>query len=169
MADFGKALKHTLQWEGGFVDDPLDNGGATNKGITLRTYRYHFGKEKAVEDLMDIAYDEVEYIYRIGYWDNVKGDDINNQSFAELLFDSVVNMGGRPIKAVQEYLNVAADGVVGKQTVAAINGYGDKRQLFEYLWKWRSNYYHGIVERNPNQKRFLIGWLNRLSDFKYKR
>jgi lysozyme family protein len=29
-----QALRFTLQWEGGYVDDPRDPGGATNKGVT---------------------------------------------------------------------------------------------------------------------------------------
>jgi len=28
-----EALKFTLKWEGGFSNDPVDPGGATNRGI----------------------------------------------------------------------------------------------------------------------------------------
>lgn len=40
MADnFPRAVDHTLRHEGGYVDHPADPGGATNRGITLATYR----------------------------------------------------------------------------------------------------------------------------------
>ena len=28
-----------LQWEGGFVNDPTDHGGATNMGVTIATWK----------------------------------------------------------------------------------------------------------------------------------
>ena len=35
-----------LRWEGGFVNDKDDLGGATNMGVTLATYRSVFGSKK---------------------------------------------------------------------------------------------------------------------------
>ena len=40
-----------LKWEGGFVNDKDDLGGATNMGVTLATYRSVFGSKKTVNDL----------------------------------------------------------------------------------------------------------------------
>ena len=37
-SNFEKMLKFVLQREGGYVNDPNDLGGETNKGITHTTY-----------------------------------------------------------------------------------------------------------------------------------
>jgi len=38
MANFNQALKKTLVFEGGYVNDPDDPGGETNFGISKRAY-----------------------------------------------------------------------------------------------------------------------------------
>lgn len=38
MANSSKLVPFILQWEGGFVNDPDDLGGATNKGITIGAF-----------------------------------------------------------------------------------------------------------------------------------
>ena len=43
---FKKALAFVLKWEGGFVNDPDDKGGATNKGITQTTYNSYLKSKK---------------------------------------------------------------------------------------------------------------------------
>lgn len=35
---FEKALKHTLEFEGGYVNDPADSGGETFRGISRRNW-----------------------------------------------------------------------------------------------------------------------------------
>ena len=39
MADVKKFLPFVLRWEGGYVNDPADRGGATNKGVTIATWK----------------------------------------------------------------------------------------------------------------------------------
>ena len=39
MASFDVFLPMLLNFEGGYVDDPNDPGGETNKGITMATFR----------------------------------------------------------------------------------------------------------------------------------
>ena len=39
MANANILLPFILRWEGGFVNDPTDRGGATNKGVTITTWR----------------------------------------------------------------------------------------------------------------------------------
>lgn len=39
MANLAVLAPFILSHEGGFVNDPLDRGGATNKGVTIATWR----------------------------------------------------------------------------------------------------------------------------------
>ena len=39
MADVKKLAPFILKWEGGFVNDPDDLGGATNMGVTIAMRR----------------------------------------------------------------------------------------------------------------------------------
>ena len=64
MADVNKLLPFILKWEGGFVNDPADAGGATNKGVTIATWR-NVGYDKDgdgdidVKDLKLLSVDDV--------------------------------------------------------------------------------------------------------------
>ena len=55
MANYKVLVPFILKFEGGFVNDPHDRGGATNKGVTLATFiqfRRNDGRPRpTVEDL----------------------------------------------------------------------------------------------------------------------
>jgi len=40
--------------------------------------------------------------------------------------------------------------------------------LVSWAWEARESFFRYIAERNPKNKRFLKGWLNRLADFNQK-
>lgn len=116
--NFPACLAITLSHEGGWADHPRDPGGATMKGITLATYRqYRPGATKA--QLRAITDAEVQAIYRRGYWDAVRGDDL--PAGVDLVaFDAAVNSGpSRGAKWLQTALGVTADGKIGPKTLAA--------------------------------------------------
>lgn len=118
-----------LRWEGGFVNDPLDRGGATNKGITIGTFRQFYGKDATVEQLKNITDEQWLHIFKSGYWNPWKADEIVNQSIANIVVDWAWASGpGTSIKQVQGVLGVAADGIVGPKTLATINS-ADQRTL----------------------------------------
>lgn len=74
MASFDKYAPTLKKWEGGFVNDPDDAGGATMMGVTLATYRKWYGAGKSVSDLKNMSYDEWRTIMKGGYWDKCKAD-----------------------------------------------------------------------------------------------
>ena len=167
MANHLLLIPKVLKWEGGFVNHPSDKGGPTNKGVTLSTFRKYFGKTKTVDDLKNITNEQWQYIFKNGYWDRWKADEIKTQSIAELLVDWVYNSGVWGIKYPQQVLGVVPDGVVGPKTLASINNYANQEELFNRLWNRRKKHYEDIVKKNPSQKVFLRGWLNRLNSFRY--
>lgn len=156
-----------LKWEGGFVDDPLDRGGATNKGITIGTFRNFYGKDATVEQLKNITDEQWLHIFKCGYWDKWKADDIANQSIAEIVVDWAWASGtGTSIKQVQKILGVSVDGIVGNDTLTAINT-ADQRDLFDRIHMKRIRFVEDIVKRNPSQARFLKGWKNRINSLTF--
>lgn len=152
-----------LRWEGGFVDDPLDKGGATNKGITIGTFRSFYGQDATVEQLKNITDEQWLCIFKSGYWNKWKADEINSQSVANICVDWAWTSGiGTSIKQVQRLLGVSADGIVGKDTLNAINT-ADSKVLFDKIHAKRVEFVEDIVRRDPSQSHFLEGWKNRIN------
>lgn len=167
MADFKHYAPILLQLEGGYTNHPDDLGGPTMKGITLNTYRQYCGKEKTIQDLRNISYGTWQNIMKDMYWDKCRADEIDNQSVAEILVDWCVNSGLVGLRKVQEMLGTKADGIAGPITISLINS-SNSRELFERIMNARKQFYTNIVKRNPTQKVFMNGWMNRLGMFKYE-
>ena len=168
MADYTKLVPKIKKWEGGFSNNPKDKGGATNKGVTLATYRMVYGKNKTVNDLKNISDKEWEHIFKIYYWDKWKGDDIKNQSIADILVDWVWMSGCGTIKKIQELFGLKADGIVGQKTISCINSQ-NQEEAFKKIWNRRKKFYDSLVARNPPQKVFLKGWMGRLNSYKFEK
>src|SRR5690554_4025264 len=117
--NFPAALSAVLKHEGGYVDHPKDPGGATNKGITIGTFRKWVKKNGTKADLRAISDADVAKVYRKHYWSKVRGDDLPD-GIDYAVFDFAVNSGpGRAAKFLQAVLGVPQDGAIGPVTIAA--------------------------------------------------
>lgn len=173
MAKANFLFPFILHWEGGFVNNKNDRGGATNKGVTLSTWRSQ-GYDKDgdgdidVDDLKLITdYDVRDKIFVPHYWNRCKASQIYNQSVANIMVDWVWCSGKPGITHVQDIVGVATDGIVGPKTINAINFYPDQEKLFYAIRKARIDFLNAIVKNRPSQKGFLNGWLNRLAGIRY--
>ena len=167
MADYTKLVPFIKKWEGGFGNHPKDKGGATNKGVTLATYRMVYGKNKTVDDLKNMTDKEWEHIFKVFFWNKWKADEIKNQSIANILVDWVWMSGLGTIKKIQSLFGLTADGIVGNKTISYINSH-DQEEVFNKIWNRRKSFYESLVNNNPSQKVFLKGWMNRLNTFKFQ-
>lgn len=165
MADYKKLIPTILKYEGGYAGN-IDGKICTMKGVTLDTYRKYFGRQKTCKELRGISNAEWEYIFKEGFWDRWKADEINNQAIANLLVDWCWVSGIYGIKYPQRILGVKDDGIVGDKTIAAINNYPNQKELFDKLWNRRKKHFEDIAKTH-NRAKFLNGWLRRLSAFKW--
>ena len=169
MARFDIYIPYLTNFEGGYVNDPLDRGGETNMGITLNTYKGYcklVGKPYSYEEFRNMDISLRNEIIKKVFWDNCKADEIVNQSVAMAIVDWSINSGGVAIKEVQKLLKLHIDGIVGKMTLAAING-ADQERLFKAIIWARMEYLHEICRIAPTNNRFLKGWINRVGAIKF--
>jgi len=173
MADFDAFLPTLLKFEGGFVNDPADPGGATNKGITLKTFKAFakplLGVEPTLANLKKLTNQQAGVIYKHEYWDKVQGDAITLQDLANILCDFYVNAGVNASKLFQQVLNkMGADlpitGKIGTQTMTALAAQ-DQTVVYRNYRQGRVDYYQNLVKKNPKLKKFLKGWMNRVNAF----
>ena len=171
MADPKKLIPFILRWEGGFVNDPDDLGGATNKGITICTfgeYRKRKGlPSPTVQELKNLSENDWYNIFKTMYWDRWRGDDIRNQSVANILIDWVWASGVHGIKRPQRILGVPDDGIVGKVTLSYLN-IAEPKRLFNAIKADRIKFIDEICKARPANEKFRKGWLNRINAIKYE-
>jgi len=156
-----------LRWEGGFSNHPADRGGATNRGVTIATFRHFYGQDRTVDDLRRMTDGQWTHIFRCGYWDRWQADRIASQSLADILVDWVWASGSHGITVPQRILGVSPDGIVGPQTLAALDA-RPAEALFREIVAARKSFVENIVRADPSQRVFLRGWLNRITSFEWR-
>lgn len=170
MADVTKLVPFILQWEGGFVDDPDDLGGATNRGVTIGTYATYCKKKgypvPTVERLKNLSDKDWTEILKTLYWDRWKADNIKSQSVANILVDWVWASGVNGIKIPQQLLGVTVDGIVGTKTLSALNA-RNPQELFKEIKEARVQFIEDICRKRPANNKFKKGWLNRINSLQY--
>lgn len=195
MADVALLAPKILKWEGGFVNDKADPGGATNMGVTLSTWR-QVGYDKDLDgdidadDIRLLNKEDFQKVLKKNYWDKWRADEIKSQSIADTLVDWEWGSGKYGIIIPQRILGVTPDGVVGPKTIEAINK-EVPYELFNKIYAARVEFLNHIIEKSVSDynakmlkehgrmatqtelltdtfARYKQGWFNRLNDFKFK-
>lgn len=162
MSNFLRAFAQVLIIEDGYVDDPDDKGGETKYGISKASFPN--------EDIRNLTLDRAMELYEKCYWKPMCLSQIANQEIAEELFDTAVNMGVKQaVRIAQEAIGLLpfhpglkVDGVMGPQTLSAINSYRHHRTLLKVLNGLQFEHYRKIVKSHPSQAKFFRGWMRRI-------
>lgn len=159
--DFPKDLSFTLQFEGGYVNDPHDPGGPTNKGVTQRVYDgFRASKGLKTQTVKYITSGEVTEIYRDQYAAKIQYDQLP-AGVDFTVFDAAVNSGpSRAIMWLQKALGtVRIDGVIGAATIKAVNEFGDHDVLIGRMVDARLAFCRSL----KTWSRFGKGWSSRFA------
>lgn len=187
MSHFSAAYEYLQRNERGFVDHPSDPGGATNRGISLRTLRKLGDMDFDIDGDSDLDVDDVEALtiedaidfYRRYFW-KPEYEAIDDWRIAAKIFDMSVNMDWpearkkQSIKLLQRALNVATadavgfgalmdDGIFGSKTLARVNALPANRVLVS-LASTCAYFYFNLVDKKTARMVFLLGWLRRAYD-----
>jgi lysozyme family protein len=149
---FELVMPHVFVSEGGLSNRKLkdDPGGLTNFGITHKTLRGAFAQGLVNHsDPYKLTKDEATKIYKVQYWDAIKGDQLP-YGIDYAVFDFAINSGSaRAVKELQRVLGVQVDGIIGLVTLSEINRikpselihrYSARRLAFmESLRNWNAN------------------------------
>ena len=157
---FAECVAIVLRHEGGFVNHHADPGGATNRGITLRTLRdWRNDDALTAEDVRALSESEAREIYLARYWNPIRGDDL--PAGVDLaVFDWSVHGGpGRAARDLQAALGVAQDGAIGRQTLAALRD-ADPAAIVRDVCDRRLAH----LQSRPHAAAFLRGWERRVSE-----
>ncbi len=159
MTRFHACLTKTLQFEGGYSDDPHDPGGPTMAGIIQRVYdawRDRMGLPR--RHVREIERRELDAIYLQNYWQAVHGDELPD-GVDLAVFDFGVNSGpGRAIRALQIALGVKPDGHLGAVTLSAAHA-ADPADVIEKITAERRRF----VRQIKHYWRFKNGWERRIT------
>lgn len=174
MPDIDKMIDDILRREGGYVDHANDRGGATNYGVTQQTLSEYLGRAATKDDVRNMDMELAREIYRNRYYYSPQIDRLP-EPVQPFIFDCSINHGAvRAIKFVQKICNAAGiaaqigvDGKMGPATERAATVTQDSlgREFLDRLIEERRRFYGKIVERDPSQKVFLAGWMNRVDEF----
>lgn len=155
------AFAHVIKSEGGYVNDPHDAGGETNLGVTKAAWAGYLGRPIADGEMKALTVDVVKPFYKKMYWDKLHGDELPG-GLDYAAFDFGVNAGtGQAAKFIQRAVGVTADGAIGPGTMGAV-AKANPAQLLASFTQQKKDFYNGIVERKPDQAKFLKGWMARV-------
>lgn len=144
---YARAFEHLLGIEGGFVDDPVDRGGATKYGISLRflkaagdldddgdgfrDFDLDFDGDIDGLDVRKLTVGDARFLYLKHFWQELDCESWP-APIGEMLFDQGVNGGNHAArKLLQQALNIClartghsiltVDGKLGARTRAGMD------------------------------------------------
>lgn len=186
MANFDIADDLVRNIERGYAFHPSDRGLETYCGMSRRVWpnepvwqyidkaKELPGFPKNIDHVM--LKPMVTLFYRREFWDVIKGDLIVNQLIANQVYDIAVNAGsktaGRYLQRTLNLLNrqgidyadIDDDGVIGKDTLHALEQYLNIRQelgvylLGFYLLIQMGALWIRLASKDKSQEDFMNGW-----------
>ncbi len=166
MASFEIAQNKVKKVEGGYQNLKNDAGNwtggkvgvgtlvGTKYGISAPTLQRFLGRPVTKEDMMNLSYDVALIIYKKFYWDEMDLDNIQNQSLADLIYQTAVHFGVSGAK------NIVSKALCLKYYSSEQINKLEPKSSFDKIW-------NTLFEIYSKNKTFGKGFINRLKNFKF--
>lgn len=175
--------RFVLGWEGKGSNDPTDTASKfvkpgqihTMRGVIWPTFQFYakkIGLEPTYQNFLKLT-EEQSNLILYQFYLACKGNKFAapiGLTLTEFTWGSGLGNASRAIrKAVRAfgYDQIAPTGTINAAVWDAANKI-PVQKLYDQLWKDRKAFLIGIADRNPSQKRFINGWLNRWKNFQDK-
>lgn len=168
--NFTACMSVILRYEGGYSNHPRDPWGVTLEGVIQRVYNGYRERKglphRALTADMRRAPEwiaERNDIYRLQYWNAVRGDELP-LGVDLFLLDSAVNSGPfQAVKWLQRALKLnLVDGHLGEGTMAALLAHPDHDALIADMASRRL----GMLKQLKTWDAFGDGWASRVASCK---
>lgn len=169
--NFEQAYNQLKKREGGYTtgknqkkDEP------TNMGIkqsTLDRYSAKYPNKNFLRDVKNLKEYQAKEIYKDEYWDNTRIPQIENDRIRNAVFDmNVMGGAGKVVQRAINYFsdaNLKVDGVIGKETIKAINAIPDTKieEFISVIKSERINY----LQDTKNWETAKNGWIKRTNTY----
>lgn len=160
--NFDRAFELLIGHEGGYTTNRNDRGnwtgGVVGKGELKGTKFGIAASSYPKLDIKNITLAQAKAIYLRDFWTRAKCDQLPSTVRFDV-FDVAVNSGvKRSAILLQKALGVTADGIIGKQTMAAVNKF-DPEQLLMLYAAQRIYFYANLKD----WQHFGKGWARRVA------
>lgn len=155
---YDAAMIRVFADEGGFTNDPVDPGGATNWGITIFDARKYWKKEATAADVKAMPKPVAAEIYRQHYAIPIRYNELP-AGFDYSVLDAAINSGqGRAIPWGAKALK--SNSATLDSVVILSNAAPDKVALIQIYWGIRLSFLHGL----RIWSHFGTGWSRRCAN-----
>ena len=150
---FDQAFAELIGNEGGYSCNAKDSGGETMWGITKRVAVAN----GYTDEMKALPLERAKAIAKAQYWDRFHCGELPDEIDFQV-FDTAYN-GGYPAKWLQQAAKVNVDGVLGPQTIAAVNA-ADPEKVIMRFDAYRLQWMAGLSTWST----FGRGWANRIAN-----
>jgi len=179
MADHKHIVPFILQWEGGLSKAATDKASAnpvpdgsgyhTNKGVTWNTW-HNFASHLGYRSLTDSVKafykmnpNDWGVIFKAGYWDVIRGDEIRLQGLADSLADWAWLSGANTaIRKLQEFLKIPVTMRMDARTLDTVNNLVNPSVFLSSFSDFKKKWFMSL----PNQSANYKGWAARQDSLK---
>lgn len=169
---FDEALAVVLKHEGYLSNDPVDKGGLTKWGVSLRFLQIEKidvdgDGDVDIDDIKKLTKTDADKIYLNKFWNRNGYGRILDKKIAIKMMDISVNTGAnRAHKILKKAINdviyspIEVNGILDNDTIELVN-FIDSKLLLDALRNQQKQFYLDIIKITPSYIKFKNGWLNR--------